>query len=1160
MARDWTLVLHDPRSGDEVALEGWQSFDVTENFDGTSGSLEIPVGAQALNFVQELVTDLLMYFDHRLVYRMRIIDSEDTLTTESHTVSLDLLDYRGLLSRRVLFDDFELALDQHLWAWTLIEYTQGFEDLGIRRAPDFAPSGQGRDRVVEKGKTVTEAIDELAQTDNGFDWWIDENLLFHAQTPRRLFDTGLDVLWGAEVASLTRGNAVDTYADVILAIGATGDTTLPGGTVYPPPDPVILEQSVKPFGRWERSVSYSDIVTEESLVGRAVWHLADSTTLRPQYNIELTQGVWVPAVRPGGTFLLRVRSRPRLDLRVLTRIETVSLTLDPNGVEIVKLGCRAEEAEVAPPTVPTVARAGVTAQSGPSGAVLVDPSAPTGRSATVAFTSDTDALGALLASLRGRIGRQERIAGTGGGTGGASAILDGEGPPPEDLGVPGNYYVDTLNQLLYGPKNATFFGGEQIYPIPDPVDSNRINEVTRVDLWAVTPCRLLGWRYKRLATSSPTLTFKVWRLSGAGPAPELLLTLTDTRVGDGEFEMRLPSPVAFGELTVNLYLSMEGAATPIGSNNILAFIPPASSWSCLMSGYYGPLGSFPTTFPGFPGTAPYIEPIVQVGHPIWPQSNAARSNNPPGMRVELARPADAQARYRDDWALRFYEGGQSEASHVWDKGEGVDWFSLKLGYSGYSGIELDTDDWYDTENNPAEGEEQRYTNKYAYYFWAYDYAWWEQDADLDADHPTAPGSYYMTFGEQSTWDSYSYWDFFAYGPRHGASVDGETTPRLNYGGVGFSCEVAELRHRADPGSDDSMTAVAKMSAMANDGRGTTVQVTPDVIQACFPPQASGQSWWAGDLTTDLGMTPRGCLSPLVSAVSTAPAIGEQPWQKQYFRQIGTDATTFAAGVGTIYVPTPMGLPAVVNAQVNGATPGGSRVAQASRTDQNTITVALDTTLSGSVEINWSVEHAMAVFPDPAPMIAVFSNPGSFALYFDSVEYEASGGLWPFEIHSRAETFRDGCILRDFNGATVGGPFTTESTAAGQYVSWSAGRNWHLPGETAYFEMVNPDGQSSGWYPIQWYESSLFAARATSPGTGGSAAAPTGETYANDPANPANQRVITPVDARERLASRQAAGEDGRGRRKGGKQQKAWTQANRDRRQAARSEGVEPPTS
>lgn len=410
---DWNLVLRDPATGAELALLDWLDLSLTENFDGITGKLTIPGNSEQLAWIRVLLVDVLVYSDRALTYRMRVVNADDKLTTEAHTVTLELAGYEHLLSRRVLFDDMDRAEDQHLWAWDIVTYTQAFQDLGIRQAEGFLPAGQNRDRLVQKGKTITEAINELAENDNGFDWWIDADLKFHAMTPRRFIPFDVDWSWGGEVASFDRKGVADAYASVVYVLGATNETTMPSGTVYPPPPPVLRELTDKPYGRWERTVSYSDIVTEESLTGKAIWHLADSSTMRPLYNLELTAGAWTPKIRPGTTFLFRARSRPRLDFKVQVRVEQVQLKLDGNGVEEVKLATRAETAEEwliprVPHSVPPGIPDTLPISSSPPIAVLVDPPAATGRTPTLAFLDNNDRLGALLALLRTRLARQER--------------------------------------------------------------------------------------------------------------------------------------------------------------------------------------------------------------------------------------------------------------------------------------------------------------------------------------------------------------------------------------------------------------------------------------------------------------------------------------------------------------------------------------------------------------------------------------------------------------------------------------------------------------------------------------------------------------------------------------------------------------------------------
>lgn len=410
----WRAVLRDPRNGDELALEGWQGIQVTENFDGASATIDLPGERPELSFIIELVTNVLLYSNKVLAYQLRIMDAEDVFTENGHTVSLNCQSYESVLARRVLFADYETtgAIDQHEIAWHLVAYTQNFEDIGIRKASNWEASTKQQDRIIQRGKTIVEAINEAATVDDGFDWWIDQNLRMHTQTPRILFDTGLDLVWGARVQSVTRSSASDTYDSVVYVTGATNETQLPSGAVFPPPPPALKALATRPLGRWERAYTYGDLITESSVDAKANFHLSDSSKKRAVYRVTLRHGVWDQTIRPGGLFSLRIRSLPRLDFRVRVRIEEISLAIDPHGAELVELGTRAETSEVE--ISPTPQLAGVTTESfvsvlaeSPPGEVVVDITSPTGRSPSIARVRDMDILAALLKNHDERISRTE---------------------------------------------------------------------------------------------------------------------------------------------------------------------------------------------------------------------------------------------------------------------------------------------------------------------------------------------------------------------------------------------------------------------------------------------------------------------------------------------------------------------------------------------------------------------------------------------------------------------------------------------------------------------------------------------------------------------------------------------------------------------------------
>ena len=413
----------------------------------------------------------------------------------------------------------------------------------------------------------------------------------------------------------------------------------------------------------------------------------------------------------------------------------------------------------------------------------------------------------------------------------------------------------------------------------------------------------------------------------------------------------------------------------------------------------------------------------------------------------------------------------------------------------------------------------------------------------------------MAYGELSTWDDYAYWDQFVYGPNHGAGYyeDGQYVSGNADGGAGFMAQVSEY------GPQNQMSCSAVMTASADDGIwGTSLRVTPQVIQACFPPDATSNTWYTGGIYT-VGLNPKGCVSPLITAASATATAADEPWQKQFFRQMGVQAVSFINGVGQIGVPTALAPPCVVNAEVDGITAGGAFVAQAQRTGDYVITVALNTTYSGTMTINWTAEHAAYTFGTPAPSIDAIRNPGQQYLYGPYVEYNPAGGTWPFEIVSWGHTFQDGCILKDFTGATVGGPFTVNRDVNYDRIYWSAGCNWYLPGETQQYRLTNPDDQVGNWAVLHWTDNQVFAAvtsqeklRTGKADDPEGVPAPDPNRYANDPIHRVEAVQLPVVEARAQ-AENPGRGPDSprekgprpttdRGRRKGGKERREARQA------------------
>jgi hypothetical protein len=66
-----------------------------------------------------------------------------------------------------------------------------------------------------------------------------------------------------------------------------------------------------------------------------------------------------------------------------------------------------------------------------------------------------------------------------------NAILNGEGPPDNSLGIIGDFYIDTLTQEMYGPKNNTDWG-TNISLIPGYEELGYVHvQTTPSDEWTI---------------------------------------------------------------------------------------------------------------------------------------------------------------------------------------------------------------------------------------------------------------------------------------------------------------------------------------------------------------------------------------------------------------------------------------------------------------------------------------------------------------------------------------------------------------------------------------------------------------------------------------------------------------------------------------------------
>lgn len=272
--------------------------------------------------------------------------------------------------------------------------------------------------------------------------------------------------------------------------------------------------------------------------------------------------------------------------------------------------------------------AGPTGPAGPPGADgaqgatgLTGPTGPTGPAGTTGAqgpkgdTGDTGAAGATgptgpagAAGPEGPQGTQgpQGIPGPEGPTGPAgpagesgTLILDGAGPPDDALGNVGEYYVDTTNEIMYGPKQSD----DVIY------DSERAVQGALGTLTTATSGFHLGADYQFLVAgritglrflrhSSQTATSRTLRLFNAAGVQVASAPTTEPGAGGSTDWYSVTFPpiaVAVNDIFIATYNST------VGTTRIASTTPPPpnhvdATKAVWVGGRNGPVGiTFPTT-------------------------------------------------------------------------------------------------------------------------------------------------------------------------------------------------------------------------------------------------------------------------------------------------------------------------------------------------------------------------------------------------------------------------------------------------------------------------------------------------------------------------------------------------------------------------------------
>jgi hypothetical protein len=331
---DWKFVVATA-AGDPIAeLTGAMSRRVTWRRDAAADAAWTMDGDDpSAVFVEELLTDLLVYRDRTLMFRGRIGTSSDDIDEEadSHQCQFAAVDYRQFLTD-LRFTNTALSYtadSKDQIAWALIAHTQALSggNLGITNHAEFMPGLHDRD--YDQYKSIGEAITQLGQTTNGFEWEVDAHRRFQLWAGQRGVTRDFVAHVGPKISKLGRAVNPADYRNVILGRGDPDTTT--------PYEAAVADIATRPEGRMEQ-VHVDQDLKEQDTVEERLDHLLDvAQVLQPNYTATVAPDEWDPEVAWVGDTTGLVVQRGRLSVDIQERVEEVSVEIDDDGEETIQL-------------------------------------------------------------------------------------------------------------------------------------------------------------------------------------------------------------------------------------------------------------------------------------------------------------------------------------------------------------------------------------------------------------------------------------------------------------------------------------------------------------------------------------------------------------------------------------------------------------------------------------------------------------------------------------------------------------------------------------------------------------------------------------------------------------------------------------------------------
>jgi microcystin-dependent protein len=331
-APQWVFTLARPTGENVGTLTSATTRRLSWYLDSAAGcGFTMPGAHPETAQVAELSVDVACSRNGVALFRGRVGGSTDTLTANADTVAFTATDYRGILGRRLMWANATRSFrqaDQANIAWQMIADTQAQPGGNLSIVRGSAPTtGMLRDRDYNTGQNVGEALTQLGDVINGFDWEIDANRNFNLFYPQRGRSTGLVLTYGRDIVGVTRTIDPTRYANAVFYTGSTATT----------PVEAALSTFDPEVGRWDAQKSDPNLILQQTVQDQATAELDTASTFDPSFSVTLAAGRWDPSQLWVGDEATLIIQAGRLNVNLTRRIIQIDVTLDDAGGETVIL-------------------------------------------------------------------------------------------------------------------------------------------------------------------------------------------------------------------------------------------------------------------------------------------------------------------------------------------------------------------------------------------------------------------------------------------------------------------------------------------------------------------------------------------------------------------------------------------------------------------------------------------------------------------------------------------------------------------------------------------------------------------------------------------------------------------------------------------------------